>query len=67
MNRTGTPGGILLVKTENEEREIEFELDFLRSLTRRQRFLMMNRKSREMKALLRCHGHGTAPSIIKRK
>lgn len=57
----------MLVKAENEEREIEFELDFLRSLTPRQRFLLMDRKSREMKALLRRHGHGTAPSIIKRK
>ena len=38
----------MVVKGENEKREIEFELAFLRSLTPCQRFLLMDRKSREM-------------------
>jgi hypothetical protein len=59
--------GILLLKKSDEDREIEFELNYLRALTPRQRFILMQRKSREMRILLRQHGHGTAPSISKRK
>jgi hypothetical protein len=67
MESRGVSRGILLLKDSAEEREIEFELDYLRSLTPRQRFILMMRKSREMRALLRRHGHRTAPSITKRK
>jgi hypothetical protein len=67
MNRLEKASRILLLKSGDEDREIDFELDFLRSLTPRQRFLLMERKSREMRALLRRHGHRTTPSITKRK
>jgi len=66
MNRGNNPG-ILLLKTEDESREIDFELAYLSSLTLRQRFLLMRRKSREMRAMLHRHGQGTAASITKRK
>lgn len=67
VNRTKNAKGILLLKTGSDDREIEFELNYLRSLTPRQRFLLMERKNREMRAMLRRHGHGTTPSIFKRK
>ena len=67
MVRRESSPGILLIKKSDENREIEFELNYLRSLTPRQRFILMNRKSREMRILLRQHGPGTAPSISKRK
>jgi hypothetical protein len=67
MDRRKNPQGILILKKADEDREIEFEVGYLRSLTPRQRFTLMQRKSREMRALLRRHGHGTTPSISKRK
>jgi hypothetical protein len=42
---------ILKTRTYNERAEIEFELDYLASLTTQQRFDMMLRKSREMASL----------------
>jgi hypothetical protein len=66
MKKADKAYGILLLKSGNENLEIDFELDFLRSLTPRQRFLLMERKRRETRALLRRHGHGTASSITKR-
>lgn len=66
VRRENSPG-ILLLKKADEDREIEFELNYLRALTPRQRFILMQQKSREMRILLRLHGHGTAPSISKRK
>ena len=67
MNRSESSRGILLLRNADEDREIEFELEYLSSLTSRQRFLLMERKNREMRILLRRHGHGTTPSISKRK
>jgi len=67
MNRRPNPQGLLLLKTGDEKREIEFEIAFLLSLTARHRFALMERKSRELKTLLKRHGHGTSPSITKRK
>jgi hypothetical protein len=67
MESGGVSRGILLLKEGAEDLEREFELDYLRSLTPRQRFILMMRKSREMRALLRSHGHRTATSITKRK
>ena len=51
---------------EDEERELEFELAFLRSLTTDQRFELMFARSRQMAESLRAHGHGEPPSILKR-
>jgi hypothetical protein len=42
---------ILKTRTHNERAEIEFELDYLASLTTQQRFEMMLQKSREMASL----------------
>ena len=44
---------ILKTHTDNEHAEIEFELDYLASLTTQQRFDMMLRKSCEMASLYR--------------
>ena len=52
---------------DNEDKEIEFELDYLTSLTTRQRFEMMFTKTREMLRLLKKDGRRTTTEIIKRK
>ncbi|MCP5107927.1 MAG: hypothetical protein GY950_31350 [bacterium] len=57
----------LLIKGHNEEAEIDFELQYLLSLNVRERFMLMEKKSKEMKNLLVAHGHGRTPGIIKRK
>lgn len=59
--------GILLLKNADEDREIELELAYLSAMTTRQRFVLMERKSRELRVMLRRHGHGIVPSISKRK
>jgi hypothetical protein len=59
--------GILLLKEPNEIDEIDFELDYLLSLSTGERFCLMENKSLEMKHLLEQHGHGRPPEIIKRK
>jgi hypothetical protein len=51
---------------QDEERELEFELDYLATLTTQQRFEMMFRRSRELKELLEQHGHRSPPEIVKR-
>lgn len=52
---------ILKLKKHNEEKEIEFELKYLLSLTTRQRFEMMFKKSEEMKRLLEKSGYSPDP------
>ncbi len=44
---------VLKLARTNESQEIEFELDYLTSLTTRQRFQMMLQKSREVALLLK--------------
>ena len=59
---------ILKLKEHDEESQIQFELDYLTSLTTRQRFEMMFAKNAELLALLKkSHGHRTTTEIIKRK
>ena len=58
---------ILKLDRHNEDKEIEFELDYLASLTTSQRFEMMFRKTREMLSLLKRNEHRTTTEIIKRK
>ncbi len=58
---------ILKLDKHNEDKEIEFELDYLTSLTTSQRFEMMFRKTREMLRLLKKDGHRTTTEIIKRE
>lgn len=57
---------VLKRRTDNERVEIEFELDYLASLTTQQRFEMMLRKSREMASLRKRHGSRRTTQIIKR-
>lgn len=57
---------VLKLEKDNESLEIEFELDYLASLTTRQRFQMMLQKSREMALLLRRNGRRKSTQVIKR-
>jgi hypothetical protein len=59
--------GILLLKDSNEKKEIEFELEYLLSLSLDQRFMLMNNKTQELKNNLEKNGHRKTPQIIKRK
>jgi hypothetical protein len=57
---------VLKLNKHDENKEIEFELNYLMSLTTRQRFEMMFEKSRQMAALLRKNGRRKTPKVIKR-
>jgi hypothetical protein len=59
--------GILVLKKEDQNRKIEFELDYLSSLSLRDRFAMMFAKNHELKISLENNGHRKSPSVIKRK
>ncbi len=54
-------------ETDPEEREISFELDYLLSLTTKERFEMMIQKSNEIKKSLIRNGHRKPFEIIKRE
>jgi hypothetical protein len=58
---------VLKLSKHDEKKEIEFELDYLLSLTTKQRFEMMFEKSRQMAALLRRNGRRKTPKVVKRK
>jgi hypothetical protein len=58
---------ILKLKKDSEKKELLFDLKYLMSLTTRQRFEMMLRKSKEVKELLEKSGHRKPFEIIKRK
>jgi len=58
---------ILKLRRHNEEKEIEFELDYLTSLTTRQRFELMFRKTKEMQRLLKRNKRRKVTEVIKRK
>ena len=57
---------ILKLSRHNQAKEIEFELKFLKSLSLRERFEMMSKKTQEMLNLLRKNGHRRPFKIIKR-
>lgn len=57
---------VLKLRRHNEKKEIEFELRYLKSLSVRERFEMMMKKTREMLNLLEQSGHRKAFKIIKR-
>jgi hypothetical protein len=57
---------VLKTRANDERAEIEFELDYLTSLTTQQRFEMMLRKSREMASLRKRHGRRRTTEVIKR-
>jgi hypothetical protein len=58
---------ILKLDRHNEEREIEFELDYLTSLTTAERFQMMFQKTEEMLSLLKRNERRKTTKIIKRE
>jgi len=61
------PDALTLAETEqDEERDLRFELAFLRSLTTGQRFNLMFGRSRQMADSLRAHGRAEAESILQR-
>lgn len=59
-------GTVLKLDDHNEKKEILFELKYQLSLTIRQRFEMMFKKTNEIKSLLEKSGHRKPFEIIKR-
>ena len=59
--------GILILADNNIQKERDFELNYLLSLSLNQRFSMMEAKSRELKSLLSENGHRKTYTVIKRK
>jgi hypothetical protein len=57
---------ILKVSDGNEKKELEFELNYLASLTFEDRLKMMREKSREMLKQMVEHGHRRPFEILKR-
>ena len=57
---------ILKLDADDEEKELEFELAYQRTLTTQQRFDLMFRKSREIAEVLLRHGHRKPLEIVKR-
>lgn len=57
---------ILKLDHSDEKREVVFEVAYLRSLTMRQRFQMMAKKSEELRCLLKGHGYRKTAAIVKR-
>lgn len=57
---------ILKLKRHNQEKEIAFELKYLKSLSIKKRFQMMFKKTREILNLLEKSGHRRSFEVIKR-
>ena len=57
---------ILKLNKPDPDKEIEFELNYLKSLTTKQRFQMMFKKTEEIRKLLKNYGHRKTTQIIKR-
>ena len=57
---------ILKLSSHDENKEIEFELNYLSSLTTKQRFQMMAKRTKEIRSLLKNHGYRGTFQIIKR-
>jgi len=57
---------ILKLKRHNAKKEIEFELRYLKSLSVRERFELMFKKTKEVVNLLEKYGHRGSFKIIKR-
>jgi hypothetical protein len=58
---------VLKLEKDDENREIDFELSYLKSLTIKERFLLMEKKSDEMKKMMAKHGYRKSTEIVKRK
>lgn len=59
-------GYILKLKKHDEGKELDFELKFQMSLTTRQRFEMMFKRTDELRKLMEKSGHRKPFEIIKR-
>ena len=57
---------ILKLPKDDPDRELEFELDYLLSLTIQQRFEIMNRRSRKIMETLIRNGHRKPVETVKR-
>jgi len=57
---------ILKLKRHNAKKELEFELKYLKSLSVKQRFELMFKKTKEIANLLAKSGHRKPFEIIKR-
>jgi hypothetical protein len=57
---------VLKLEKDDENREIEFELRYLNSLTTKERFLIMEKKSDEIKKMMRKRGYRKSTEIVKR-
>jgi len=57
---------ILKLTESDEEKEIQFELDYLSSLSIHERFQLMLNRNRELLDILEKNGHRRSPKIIKR-
>jgi hypothetical protein len=57
---------VLTLSADDEEKELEFELNYLSSLTFEERLKMMREKSKEMLKQMIDHGHRRSFEIIKR-
>ena len=62
----GREPSILKLSQSDEEKELEFELNYLASLTFEERLRMMRQKSREMLRQMVEHGHRRPFEIVKR-
>ncbi len=58
---------ILKVKNHAPKKELQFEIDYQQSLTLKQRFEMMLKKSNQQKEMLLKNGHRKPFEVIKRK
>ena len=57
---------ILKLSDSDEEKEIQFELDFLFTLSIHERFQLMLNRNRELLDILEKNGHRRSSEIIKR-
>ena len=57
---------ILKLDDRDEDKEIEFELSYLLSLTLQERFQLMFKKTKELLDLLEKNGHRRPDGIFKR-
>lgn len=57
---------ILCLEKDDPEKELDFEVRWQLSLSRKERFDMMFERSRQVRGMLRRHGHSTPPTIVKR-
>jgi hypothetical protein len=57
---------ILKLAGHDELREIDFELDWLATLSESQRFALMFERSELMRRMLEQHGHREADTIVRR-